>query len=333
MELFRAHAYAVRPSRTVDAAAAPSGGAIQVTDQVRSVLLQAEGQTKLDGQTQVDFRMEPGTRTNQVRTLVMAYAFKTDEDADASAGALALRLAGAMDRRSDPCLFLITSAREAQRRRVTLWTFPRDDAFQFRRGQQVSLSVLTDVFSRTSSHRKAALWQGTENRAQFIGGRVFDSQANRADRSVADFWIARFLDCLFSIAADAGTRMLAKAVRATFESVDELEAREQLLGGISGVRVGPQRRWSLRSFADTYLTGDAKDKFLQSAPNAESLDAVFDVTRQVFDETISYRLFRLNSEVYVSAPFAEVGRSVELVQGHLRCEGDVVDERIRTRHP
>jgi hypothetical protein len=54
-----------------------------------------------------------------------------------------------------------------------------------------------------------------------------------------------------------------------------------------------------------------------------------------FDATLQFRIFQHRTGVFVSSPLTEVGESVQITEGQerrLSCEGEIVDERLRTRH-
>src|SRR4051812_4873005 len=106
MELFRLHAYAVVPQRTVDAPTTPAGGAIAISAQLRAVMDANIAEAKFDLQPLVDFGVDTDTRTNETRDAVMAFAFGEPASAKGAAVNLADRLSRAMDHRSTPCLFI-----------------------------------------------------------------------------------------------------------------------------------------------------------------------------------------------------------------------------------
>jgi hypothetical protein len=179
------------------------------------------------------------------------------------------------------------------------------------------------------------LFQGQNRRTDFLTGRALDYQANVTSREVADFWIGRFLDAVFGIREDAGTRQLAKCIRIAFQAAKDSGEKEQLYAAIVAIRRSPRKRWSLKGFADTYLEGNLRDVFLESAPNEETVNSSFDFNRDIFDSALNFRVFHLESDVWVSAPFDEVGRSVVLSgekEKRLTCEGTVIEEYVKTRH-
>ncbi|MGH8064643.1 MAG: hypothetical protein ACRERE_05275 [Candidatus Entotheonellia bacterium] len=336
MELFYVHAYSVSPQRGVEHPIPPEGGAVAISAEFQRIVAENLQSARLESRTVVDFQTDPVARTSSTRDLIMRYAFGESSDADAAALSLACRLSAVMDLRSTPCLLVAAAFRDGDRLAVTLWTFPRDEAFRLRHGSGgPSIEVLTDVFSQTSRLRKAAQFQGRQLRSDFLSGRVLDFQADHASRDVADFWIGRFLECRLGIGGDAGTRLLARTVRRAYEVCDNLEDKEILYTAVMAMRRSPQQRVSLQDFADRYLSGRARDTFINAAPNADGLSSAFDFQRELFDATLQFRIFQLKTGVFVSSPLTEVGESVQITEGRerrLSCEGEIVDERLRTRH-
>jgi hypothetical protein len=337
MNLLRVFAYQVEPRRTTGGPiAAPPGGRVPIGTDIEDALAIADKRWRRERRIAVDLRVDPATRTNETRDLLIEVGFGTDANALAAATNLATRLSGAMDLRSAPCLCIIAvEGGEHDQRRVTVWTFPRDDAFQFQGATgTASVKLLTDVFSQTSNLRKAALFEGKNRKNDFVSGRVLDFQVNYAGREVADFWIGRFLDAALGISGESGTRMLATSLRKAWETTQDPNEREQLFVAATAIRQSSRTRWSLREFADEYLQGDVKERVVRFAPNQDALNSSFDFQRQTFDRTVHFRVFRLDSGVYVSSPFDEVGRTVRISgdrEKHLTCEGTVVEEKVRTR--
>jgi hypothetical protein len=118
-------------------------------------------------------------------------------------------------------------------------------------------------------------------------------------------------------------------------SVTTLKTKEILYIAVMAMRRSPQQRVSLQDFADRYLSGQARDIFLNAAPNADGLSSAFDFQRELFDATLQFRIFQLKTGVFVSSPLTEIGESVQITEGQerrLSCEGEIVGERLRTRH-
>ena len=345
MSLFRLFAYAVEPQRTIQGDhVPPEGGAITLSAPLRTALDGALGIALAQSTTRVSLRVDPtpGIRTSAVRDAVMELAFAArSERAETAAQLLADRLGQAMDNRSPACLFLAAAYRDtasAKTRRVALWIFPRDEAFRFR-SQAHAIDLLSDVFSRTSRLRKLALLRGRNTRTDFLDAEVLDFQAGGIG-GVAEFWIERFLEAGLTITPDAGTRILADAFRAAAQADLDYAQREQLQAAVMAVRNMPDRRFSLVQVADEFLGPAVAEPFLAAVPNEETARSLFRLNRDVFDRVVNYRVFRLESGVWVSSPLEEVGQSVvvEPRQGdgggereHLRVEGNVVEDKLSAR--
>lgn len=342
MDLFRIYAYAVTPQRKAEVKLAPSGGAFPVNEDIRKALDALLVSSKLASQAEVHFRMDgDGTsqqRQHAVRELVMDFAFQAPAKAKAAAQALATRLADSMDERSPPTtLFILAVGRSGALRRMTMWAFPHDEAFQFRSSNnRPRIRLLDDIFSRSSRLRKAVLFQGRNRNSDFLTGRILDQQAMGGFGKAADYWISNFLDCRLGLEGEAGTRLLAKYLREAYESLSVQADRDQLFNAMTAVRTATKTTWSAKQFAAQYLQGDAKRVFIQSIP-ADLRNLSFKFQRDVFEDKLNFRVFRLDDDVYVSAPFGTIGdgKTVRIIDGQqrkLRCEGPIAEEKVRARH-
>ncbi|SRR5216683_1105163 len=336
MKLFRVHAYSVEPERTAETASSPYGGGITVSTEIERALEDAATQSSLQHPIAVDLQVDTTTRTSYVRDLMLVFAFGSKPKADAAGLGFAGRLSQAMDLRSSPCLFVVAASKDGPHRSLTMWTFPKEEAFQFRgSGGRPSIQLLSDIFSRTSRLRKAALFEGKNLKTNFIGGKVFDFQVSSTSRDVADFWIVRFLGAVLAIHGPTGTRCLARCLRTAYEKAQTPAEQEQIYSSVIAVRHSQRPRWSLREFADHFLKGHAWESFIKAAPNDETVDSSFDFDRGAFDSALNFRVFGLDTGVFVSTPLGEVGKSVVVsgtTQKVLRCEGRIVEEHLRTRH-
>lgn len=342
MDLFRIYAYAVTPQRKAEVKQAPSGGAFPVNDDIRKALDALLVTSKLASQAEVHFRFDGDNnfqqRQHAVRDLVMDFAFQAPAKAKAAAQALSTKLSDAMDERSPPTtLFILAVGRSGALRRMTMWAFPHDEAFQFRSSNnRPRIRLLDDIFSRSSRLRKAVLFQGRNRNSDFLTGRILDQQAMGGFGKAADYWISNFLDCRLGLEGEAGTRLLAKHLREAYESLDSQPDREQLFNAMTAVRTSTKTTWSAKQFAAQYLQGEAKRVFLQSVP-ADLRNLSFKFQRDVFEDKLNFRVFRLKDDVYVSAPFGTIGdgKTVRIIDGQqrkLRCEGPIAEEKVRARH-
>jgi hypothetical protein len=335
MELTRLYAYSIEPLKNVEAAPRPEGGAARLTSELRSIF-ESLGNSA-EANIKVDFQVDQTSRTNSVRDEMMRFGFGSGAEARSAAAALAARLGSVMDRRSSACLLVLGGWHETERARVSVWMFPKDEALRLRRsGKESIIEVLSDIFSRTSRLRKAAVFEGKNRKADFLRGRILDFQVASPARPAADFWIRDFLHCLLALHGEAGTRELARCLRKAYEAATVPSDKEAIYSAIASVRHSPRTRWSLRSFAETYLHSPSKEVFLQGAANTAASDSMFDFDREVFERALNFRVFQLEGDVYVSAPFDQVGpnRPVSVTADETRqltCSGVVVSEAVRGR--
>jgi len=339
MDLLRIYAYEVAPQRLSQTATPPRGGVFTADESFTASLDQLLAGSKLQSQSAVDFRVSdshsPDGPSHEVRNLILDVSFGQAAKAKAAAFKLALRLGRSMDDRSPFTLLMLTAYQKAATRRLVLWAFPRDEPFHFSvSGDQARLKILKDAFSRSSFFRKAALFEGVHSKNTFWTGRVIDKHAQKAFGSAADYWVTKFLDCRFSLTEEAGTRLLAKCLRSAYDSVSDQAARDQISNAIVAAHASRRTQWSLKSFANEYLDGEAKQMVLAKAPQ-ETHGTVFPFRKESFEHEVNFRVFRLEDNVLVSAPFSAVGQSVRIEEGRqrtLRCEGTIVEEKVRARH-
>jgi len=247
---------------------------------------------------------------------------------------LANRLGASMDQRSSAALLLLVAfGKGTEKRRTVVWIFPNEEAFQFRRNAtEPSIEVLQDVFSQRSKLRKAAMFEGRNARAEYLEGRILDLQAGSRKQDVAEFFISTFLGCTLSITSDIGSRILAETLRAVYDHLADPSQREQLHSAIVAIRNAPGSRISLEAFAERYLGPELGAEFLERAPNQETAAAMFEFSKQSFDDVLQFRVFELKNGLYVYAPLAQVGDTVRVTDGHLVCEGTIEKEKLRTKH-
>ena len=138
--------------------------------------------------------------------------------------------------------------------------------------------------------------------------------------------------------------MLADAFRQAAKAELSYPQREQLQAALMAVRNMPARRFSLEQVAEEFLAPEVAQPFLKAAPNPESARSLFRINRDVFDRTVNYRVFRLDTGVWVSAPLEEIGQSVQITRAqvqdvqaaagpgeHVRVEGRVLEDKLSAR--
>ena len=194
-----------------------------------------------------------------------------------------------MDNRSVFTLLMLAAYRENNLRRLVMWAFPKDEPFHFSvQGDRAKIKILQDAFSRSSSFKKAALFEGTNSPTSFWSCQVIDKQAESGFGTAAQYWVGLFLDSHPSLSGKAGTRLLTRCLKRTHEALVDQADKDQVLNSIVAVRASQRRKWSLDQFANEYLTDNAKQTFLENSP-PESRSATFEFSKQEFDQKINFR--------------------------------------------
>jgi hypothetical protein len=339
--LIRLYAYAVAPQKGEVDPSPPVGGALTDLEPLGDVVQRATSQAPAGSWLEVNLnvdRRDPA-RTHPVRNAAIQLAFDEPAEANAAADALALRLSVAMDRRMrGGCLLAIALEEIGRGNEVTLWTFPREDALRFLAGRgRPSVEVLEDVFSQRSNLRKAAVLRGADaGVTSFLTARVADLQTGgRSD--TADYCIDDFLDASLSLSAGTGSIALARALKTAWDSAPSEEARDEYYAAAVAVRASRPARTSLTTFANTYLSGPAKARFLQTKEAREHRARQFRLDVSAFDRIAQVRVLRTDNGLRISAPFATANTVLEFhpIDGGLGrqvvARGTIVEDKVAAR--
>jgi len=336
MSIFRIHAYEVVPQRTEESKILPVGGSLPASSDFVGSLEALFVSSKLEKETVVDFKVDKSAakRQHDVRDLIVDYLYGTPQKAKASSVKIATRLSNSMDNRSPATLLMLTASNSGSDNRITMWAFPQEEAFQFRASKGAArVKLLTDIFSSSSNFRKAATFHGQKRNTDFWNGRVLDRQAS-VQGSAANYWTERFLECRSALEGKTGTRLLAVALRKSYESAVSNSDRDQIYSAMVAVRTSPKKPWTIKKFASQFLDGEA-NRLFQNAVPSELRMLSFKFDRVEFEKKLNFRVFRLEDDVFVSAPFGTIGKSVKIGSGKqpkLSCKGVIVDEKLRARH-
>ncbi len=333
MDLLRIHAYEVIPQRLTQSKVTPEGGAFNAPADFKESLKEYIDKARLLHQPPVSFCPHYADGANQadndVRSQVLKFTFSAPSTAKSAALYLAGRLSKSMDDRSERCLLVLTAYKNNNERRFVGWAFPKDEPYGFSAaGSQANIQIIKNAFSRSSHYRKAVLFQGKRQDDHYWNGYVIDKQA-----TVAEYWVKSFLDCEYLINSKTGTQMLARVLREAHEELEARDDKDQISASVISVRGSQRKKWSLQRFAKEYLTGNAKLAFLDHSP-PYAVTTEFSLDKPELESKVGLRVFRLEDDVIVMAPFDSINRSVKVTgkkKRKLRCEGTVVEEKVRTK--
>ncbi len=331
MHVDSTHAYAVTP-RAREGIASSIGGRIRLSPALRKLLVEAYDSSQFDTRADADFNLDE-SRNNDVRNLIMGYAFSDNDVRDACAEELAGLLSLAKDKRSKPDLLMLACFDLNGSKGVALWTFPQDQAIRLGEGgDRPSLEILEEVFSRTSSLRKAAWYKGRNSRTSFLRGKVLDFQSGRGDEP-SKLWIDRFLLSRLSVTDTIATRELAKTLRELSQNAKTESEQKSVVMASGGLSASPRSDWSYKEIADTYFEGEQKRKFLKKVPNGLPADTRFEIDRSVWEKKVGRVSFSLDTGAVVLTPPSEINDSVRLQEEQdvtrLYCEGNIVSQKVK----
>jgi len=337
----RLYAFEVPPQRNVEKPLPPAGGLVQAATTVSVAIDESTESISVGKWIDADLQIDSASqdRSHVIRNLAIAIAFGSDADALSGAAQIAAHLSACTDRRSKDSLLMIVVADDDKATEVKLWTFPQDSVFQFspsrRLGKGPSVQA-TEAFSRGSHLRKAAVFRGQNRRTDFLSCRVVDFQVNASARAAADFWIEHFLDARLSLGSALGTKILAKVLRETVGAACNAEERLELVGAAQALRQSNREKWSIASVADELLREPARSNLLAHPVAKRNKDSLFSLDRDAFDKLINFRVYQLDTGVWVSAPFTDEPEGVEIEKAgddrRLTATGLVVAETVRSRH-
>lgn len=327
MKLTRLYAFEVFPQKHMDNIERPSGGKMTINADIRNALNQLVSDIRLESEAPIAFHVEdPKAKklTNEVRDKLLQFCFGKTLTPAKVAGELAMKLASVMDKRSSPFLLLFSGFEGKKSSRVVIWAFPKDKVFKFTATRDgANVEVIPDVFSVSSKIRKAALFDGQNKADSFWEGRMLDLQSG-----TTELWVEHFLDCRLSVSGSFGTQRLAGYLGDLYKKSDGHATREQIFNAIVAVRTAPVRRMSFLKFAKDYLSGETKNEFL-AIVLSEERSMTFDFDRAVFENKLGFRVFKMEDDVFVSAPLGVIGTSVKITNEQLKYEGEINEEYLK----
>lgn len=333
--LQRGYASVIYPSKGTSTPEPPRTYALKTDASFRQALSVAIGIAARRPMSSVVLNMDDN-RTHPVRDAMLKLAFGQTRTPLPAMVALASRLAKFTDNRTRPALFVVTIDEADKTRRVSMYVFPEESTYALKSSAQDPTEAILEhlnSFVLESRLRKVARFVGKNIKTHFINGEVVDLQIGSGPRSVADYWVADFLDAEFAINDYKGTTLAASALKLAFQKADP-RGKQTVMEAAIALMADSRRAWSLRRIADEFIPADLVEAFCSAAPNSETLANKFMLNKDLFRDRINYRVFQLQSGVWVSSPFSEVGRTVKLEdEGKKRvltARGVVEDERVQS---
>jgi hypothetical protein len=330
--LQRGYAAHIQPGKGSDPPLAPESYPLKLEADLRQILTEATEGAHRHPMSTVVFKMGDD-RDHPVRDLILKVAFGQTRAPAAAKAELAARLSACTDHRTGSSLMLTTVHEVGDRRRVAMYVFPESDSYRLNTIREEAILERLRSFVLKSKLRKVAQFEGKQIKTHFLQGQVADLQIGADPRRAADYWVTAFLEAEFAINSDKGTRLVAAALQKTFDLADPGDKQTVMEAAVSLV-ADKRQAWSLDQIASRLLPDHLVETFCSLAPNFEARTGQFMLDKALLRDRINYRVFQLNSGVWVSAPFQEVGETVKLTTDGdkriLSCRGEVIAEKVRS---
>jgi hypothetical protein len=251
-----------------------------------------------------------------------------------------MRLAACTDRRPGSSL-LVTAVEElGPRHRVSLYVFPEEESYTIRSlGTEATEALVEKLtsFVLKSHLRKVARFEGKEIKSHFLQGQVADFQIGSDPRTAADYWVAAFLEAEFAVNEEKGTRSVADGLKKAFEKADA-DGKQSVMEAATALVASGRSVWSMDKIANDLIPSELRAAFLSVVKNEDARKEKFNLGKALLKERINYRVFRLDTGVWVSTPFGEMGKSVKLERAAsgkriLTARGAVQSEKVQKDAP
>jgi hypothetical protein len=272
-------------------------------------------------------------REHPVRELVLRVAFGQTRAPASAMSELAARLSACTDHRTGASLMITTVHDAEERRRVSIYVFPEEDSYRLRQLRDEAILERLRSFALRSKLRKVARFEGKHIKTHFLQGEVADLQIGSDPRTAADYWVTAFLEAEFSINSNKGTRLVAAGLHKAFAAASP-QGRQAVMEAAIALMADRRQAWSLDQIAMKLVPDNLVAAFCSVAPNVETRAGQFILDKDLLRNRINYRVFQLNTGVWVSSPFQEVGESVTISKDGdtrtLSCRGVVIAEKVRS---
>lgn len=128
--------------------------------------------------------------------------------------------------------------------------------------------------------------------------------------------------------------MIARALIECAKQTNDLSQQQQLNNAAMSIRSGPKGKWSPKEIADAFLDSEMASRFRTKFSNDSAYNTVVEIDQAVYEKSLNFTVYKLESGVVVSSPLSQVGDAVrvrdEADGSHLSCEGRVLSQKIRS---
>jgi hypothetical protein len=295
--------------RATSRAAGIEGGQLDLTDEIRSIFEPAFlGKEKRPPARQpFHFNLSGKIRSNSTREHVLSILEEGNPEAERHCEVLAGELKNLMDDRIGDLLFTVAVGWEEQIQRCALWVYPSENPIRFfsRQGKPM-VEELRRAFSRKSHYRKAVFFEGPRKvtRNDFLRGEIVDATRQGKSRSVAHYWVEKFLHGQIELKAARGVLYLVRALKEAQKAAQTVDEKASVIAAFNHLLAGTLETITLSKFSTT-LKGAAKEAYLAGIPTTIEKYAVFELDATEVRKRVTQVVYVLENAVEVIFPTDE----------------------------
>jgi hypothetical protein len=130
--------------------------------------------------------------------------------------------------------------------------------------------------------------------------------------------------------------MFGKYLKEAVSQSDDQGIKSALIQGTAVIKARPERRITLRGFAENYLPQQAADYFLSRVDNQWELDAEFRLEKGVFDSVLRYESLLIEKDFVITGPSDLFSKVVEIQPSEgnepkVLVKADIISRKLTSR--
>ena len=315
----------------------PLGGEIETSDEIRAIFEKLFLGNEKGGPKIQPFHFNLGgqIRNNVARDRILNLLKDSRTDLNLLGLEMATELQKLVDDRIGDLLLAIGLGWTTDKKRCALWVFPSDSPIQL--GSEHGKPTLTEIknaFTRKSRYRKAIFFEGPIDvtRSDFLWGDLIDSTRQGKSRSVAQYWVERFLYGRIALSSARGIQYLVRGIKQAQQAAKTPEERTSVIAAYSRLLSGGLDKTTLNQFSGM-LVGESRKAYIRVMPSTIEKDAVFVIEMPEVRRKIKRIVYVLQNGVTVIFPSDQSVDPVDYITDspdgrQLAVEGTIESEGI-----
>lgn len=255
---------------------------------------------------------------------------------------LAQRLRGVSTGKSGLGLLFLMLGQDGGTHKIVLSRFPAGQGVLAERKKgALQVEFVERIFMKNAKTYKGALYRGKAIDSGFWHGHVVDRQIASSQDQVAHYWIRDFLLSDFMTTSKAGSKRLAVALKEASKTVDNLQAKQEILAAIALTRNFYGKIVSIRDLSNRLnLSAPARTAIENQVGNEALIGDTFVLDSAEFQRNAAYATVELDQGAMLTAPAdrfdecfvrEQIGKIDNEERFRFTTEGIIVDERLKSR--